>query len=129
MKFLGRLARWLLRPVKQSRALRYAQPDLLAYYWDGSVPLSREIRDISLSGAYLYTNERWYPGTLIRLILRRKQADADQSTLRESIRVLCQVVRVDAQGMGVRFIAPDRKTRKALKRFMSPGNLDQTRNR
>ena len=40
-------------------------------YWDGSVPAGHQLRDVSLAGAYLYTSERWYPGTIIRLLLQR----------------------------------------------------------
>ena len=36
------------------------------HYWDGSAPEGRQIRDISESGAYIYTPERWYLGTIIR---------------------------------------------------------------
>lgn len=44
------------------------------YYWDGATPVGHQLRDISLSGAYLYTPERWYPGTIIRLLLQKGPA-------------------------------------------------------
>jgi PilZ domain len=118
MKLVTRLAQWLLQPSKRGRSTRYVQPGLVAYYWDGSVSLPHEIRDISSTGAYLSTTERWYPGTVIQLTLRRNQADTRQNAPAEFIIVPCEVVRHDSNGVGLRFIAPDRETRKALKHFI-----------
>jgi len=68
------LSRWLENEdSKKRRAPRLVEPALVVYYWDGSVPEGRRIRDISSSGAYVVTPERWYIGTIVRLILQLKQ--------------------------------------------------------
>jgi PilZ domain len=118
MKLVGRLAQWLLQPSKQGRSPRYVQPGLVAYYWDGSVSLPHEIRDISLTGAYLCTTERWHPGTVIQLTLRRNRGDTYRNASTEFMIVSCEVVRHDRTGVGLRFIAPNRGTRKLLKHFI-----------
>src|SRR6185503_7271826 len=65
------LSRWLENEdSKKRRAPRLVEPALVVYYWDGSVPEGRRIRDISSSGAYVVTPERWYIGTIVRLILQ-----------------------------------------------------------
>jgi hypothetical protein len=55
------------------RAPRSTKPEVLVHYWDGSAPEGRHLRDISESGAYIYTPERWYIGTIIRIILQGYQ--------------------------------------------------------
>jgi PilZ domain-containing protein len=117
MKFVGRLAQWLLQPSGPSRSPRYVQPGLVAYYWAGSVSLPHEIRDISVTGAYLCTTEPWHAGTLIHSTFSRNRAE-DQNAPAEFIVITCEVVRRDADGLGVRFIPPDRKTRRVLNDFI-----------
>jgi hypothetical protein len=119
MKFVGRLTRWLLHPPSRGRSWRYVQPGLVAYYWGGSESLPHEIRDISVTGAYLCTTERWYPGTLIQSTLSRNHGE-HQNASTEFIIVNCEVVRQDGDGIGVRFISPDRKTRRVLNDFIRP---------
>ena len=49
---------------------RMVQPEVVVHYWDGSAPEGRCLRDISQAGAYIYTTDRWYPGTIIRIVLQ-----------------------------------------------------------
>ena len=117
MKFVRRLAQWLLQPSSRDRSPRYVQPGFVAYYWGGSESLPHEIRDISASGAYVCTTERWYPGTLLQSTLSRNQGE-HQTASTEFIIITCEVVRHDGDGIGVRFISPDRKTRRVLNDFI-----------
>ena len=69
---IGKMKGWLAGEREEPRrALRIPHPEILVYYWDGSAPEGRRIHDISHSGAYICTPERWYPGTIIRLILQK----------------------------------------------------------
>jgi Flp pilus assembly protein TadG len=78
---------------------------LVAYYWDGSNPIAHRIRNINMSGAYLVTDQRWYPGTIVRITLQRSgHKDVDE---RDAIAVQAQVVRADTDGVGLRFILPE----------------------
>ncbi|HEY6764483.1 MAG TPA: hypothetical protein VI386_06905, partial [Candidatus Sulfotelmatobacter sp.] len=46
-------------------------PLLVAYYWDGAAPTSHKIQNISSTGFYLTTKERWLPGTMVTMTLQR----------------------------------------------------------
>ena len=71
---LKKMAQWLLQEDKEPRhATRSSSPELVVHYWDGSAPEGRQLRDISESGAYIYTPERWYLGTIVRIILQGYQ--------------------------------------------------------
>ena len=69
--FMAALTHWLKGGTPDARfAPRIAEPSIFVYYWDGSVPEARRIRDISPTGAYILTDEHWYPGTIVRPIFR-----------------------------------------------------------
>jgi Flp pilus assembly protein TadG len=86
-------------------AERRESPPLIAYYWDGAAPRAHEIRDISPCGLFVKTEERWYPGTLVRLILQRTDSSADTSE--RSIAILAKAVRWGADGVGLASISSE----------------------
>jgi hypothetical protein len=123
-----RFLRWLFR-VNQCRAKRYSTPDLVAYYFTGGAPHSFQVGDISASGLYLLTPERWTLGTLIQMTLHMK--DGSSGSPKDSIRVLSELVRFDENGAGFSFVLPDYEylcayglrpeevlDRKSIERFM-----------
>jgi uncharacterized protein (UPF0333 family) len=116
MQLVNRLKEWLRESPERRRAERHEKSGTVAYYWDGSVPLPREIRDISLSGVYLRTPERWYPGTIVKLTLRSNGAGAGAAG--ESIEVCCRVVRHGPDGVGLQFISQEVNQRNGLHRFV-----------
>lgn len=100
-----RLLRWLFPEVNQRRALRYPTPGLVAYYWTGGAPHSYHVGDMSATGLFLLTKERWAPGTLIQMTLQ--QQDGKQHGPQNSICVLSEVVRWSENGAGFNFILTD----------------------
>jgi hypothetical protein len=77
-------------------------PNLVAHYWDGAAPLAHHIRDISSTGLYLLTEQRWYPGTLVRILLQRTSvAETDPD---RSITVNAKVVRSGSDGVGLALV-------------------------
>ena len=67
----GRLVRWLLLgQADKTKDHREPATGLVAFFWTGGVPEAHVIRDVSSSGLYLITSERWYLGTVVRLTLR-----------------------------------------------------------
>lgn len=115
---------------ERRKAERRAIPGLVAYYWDGGAPVAHSVRNISLTGMYLLTGQRWYPGTVMTMRLQQMDsADADPD---HSIAVHARVVRSDIDGVSLAFISPvasrstdggkDAKNnavdKKALDRFM-----------
>lgn len=123
-----RVLRWLFPDVNQRRAKRYPTPGLVAYYWTGGAPHSYQVGDMSATGLFLLTKERWAPGTLIQMTLQRQDGMSRQD---ESICVLSEVVRWGENGSGFNFVLSDYENvldygiqpieavnRKSVERFM-----------
>ncbi len=87
------------------KAPRTRAPGLAAYYWTGATPKAHAVRDISATGLYLVTEERWYPGTLILMTLQEK-GDEEQNA-EHSIAVRSRAVRWGTDGVGLQFIPFD----------------------
>jgi PilZ domain len=87
------------------RAERELSPDLAAHYWTGGTPIEHNIRDISSSGLFLVTEERWYPGTLLIVTLQRK--DKAEDSPERSISVQSKAVRWGSDGVGLEFVVLD----------------------
>jgi hypothetical protein len=100
-----RFLRWLFPEVNQRRAVRYPTPGLVAYYWTGGAPHSYHVGDMSATGLFLLTKERWAPGTLIQMTLQPQ--DGRQHHADSSICVLSEVVRWSENGAGFNFILRD----------------------
>ena len=100
-----RFLRWLFPDVNQRRAKRYSTPGVVAYYWTGGAPYSYHVGDMSATGLFLLTKERWAPGTLIQMTLQRQDGRINNSD--SSICVLSEVVRWGENGAGFNFILSD----------------------
>jgi len=87
---------------ERRRAERRAVPGLVAYYWDGGPPVRHPIREISLTGMYLLTEERWYLGTGV--MMRLQQMDSNQDDPDHSIAVHARAVRWGTDGVGMAFL-------------------------
>ncbi len=72
-----------------------------------SAPEAHGIRDISSSGLYIVTEERWYPGTLVLMTLQR--TEGGEQVAERSISVLSRAVRWGQDGVGLQFILSDSK--------------------
>jgi Flp pilus assembly protein TadG len=100
------------------------------YYWDGSVPAGHQLRDVSPTGAYLYTSERWYPGTIIRLLLQEEHETANGGdTLAGtaatatagpvSASITAKVVRHGSDGVAVEFLFRSSEDRRLLEKLIA----------
>ena len=100
------LKSWLEELMSQDRRKNQRQisPPLVAYYWDGASPSAHPIRDISPTGLYLLTEQRWYPGTMITMTLQR--IGNANSASGDSVAVQSKVVRLGADGVGLAFVRP-----------------------
>jgi uncharacterized membrane protein (UPF0127 family) len=108
------LQNWL--SSDRRRAARQPLPGLVAYYWTGSAPRAYQIADISASGFYLLTEERWFPGTMVLMTLQR--TDSSGKNLDDSIAVQSRVVRWGSDGLGLAFV---------VSRSIDPGSGDSIR--
>jgi hypothetical protein len=119
------------------KSSRSSAPPLVAYFWNGDEPVAHPVQNVSPTGFFLLTQERWLLGTLLMITLQRTKTDA---TLPDcSVIVMSKVVRHEQDGVGFAFIpvestppgqqpgtgshAADRKT---LDRFLQ--RLERDRN-
>lgn len=119
-----RLIKWLANgsddPADLRHAPRIPEPGVVVYYWDGATPSGRQLRDISLTGAYLYTPERWYPGTVVRLLIQPREsspADAGEPPP-GSVSLQARVVWHGADGMALEFLFHGPADRKILEELV-----------
>ncbi len=120
---VGKVKGWLLQEDEEPRrALRIAQPEIVVYYWDGSAPEGRRIHDLSETGAYICTPERWYLGTIVRLILQGYAAampNDGAAAPRASTCVRARVVRHGSDGVAVEFVFRNDEEEKRFRSFMA----------
>ena len=106
------MRRWLeqlmiSKEKERRRGERQPSPPLVVYYWDGAAPAAHPVRDVSLTGMYLATEQGWYPNTLIRMTVVRTlkaKADADRS-----IQLTGRMVRSESDGVGLAFVLRESK--------------------
>ena len=115
-----RLIKWLANqpddPAELRNAPRIQEPGVVVYYWDGATPSGRQLRDISLTGAYLYTAERWYKGTVVRLLIQPKESSPDDAGNPPpgSVSLQARVVWHGPDGMALEFLFQGPADRKIL---------------
>jgi hypothetical protein len=104
---------WLQRllnpgPPEPRKAQRECLDGLAAYFFTGGNPAPHAVRDISRTGLYVLTEERWYPGTVVRMTLTdRRQQGAELSMM-----VYASVVRWGNDGVGLQFVLADEKNQR-----------------
>ncbi len=106
---------WLTRllrvdPVDPRNTSRTSLPGLIAYFFTGGTPVGHPVRDISPTGMFIVTEERWYPGTVIRVTL----TDRHNPTAERSITVNAKAVRWGSDGVGLEFVLDGTNRRKSL---------------
>jgi hypothetical protein len=109
-----RILRWLFpelviheapEPRERRRADRQSLPGLIAYFFTGGAPLPHKIGNISVTGFYLHTEERWMPGTIVRMTLQKLGSRGDDPS--DTITVNSKIVRWGPDGEGFEFILTD----------------------
>lgn len=86
-------------------AARHPSPPLMAFYWDGGIPIPHAVPDISRTGLFVKTAERWHPRTLLRVTLQKKSNDPLLPD--ETITLQCRVVRTGNEGVGMAFMVAE----------------------
>ncbi|MGP8268759.1 MAG: PilZ domain-containing protein [Terracidiphilus sp.] len=89
------------------KAPREPTPGLAAYYWSGGNAEPHSVRDVSSTGLYVVTEERWYPGTLVLMTLQ--DSEGGQEATERSIQVHSRAVRCGSDGVGLQFIVSKSK--------------------
>lgn len=103
-----RFKRWLnpVAPVAgdRRRAHRRYVPGMVAHYYTGGAPTPHEVADISLTGFYLLTEDRWMPETMIQMSLQKPCAKGER---KQCITVLSKIVRRGSDGVAAQFVMPE----------------------
>jgi PilZ domain len=95
------LQRWLSADPLEPRSYpREVLPEVVAYFFNGGAPVPCGVRNVSLSGMYINTNERWYLGTIVRMTLTDRRMPVSE----RAITVNGMVVRWGDDGVGVHFV-------------------------
>jgi len=81
---------------------RLVNPPLIAHYWTGGPPRAHKIADLSSTGLYLVTNDRWRPGTRILITLQR--TDEERNPRDRGLAVEFMILRWGRDGLGGVFI-------------------------
>jgi len=84
--------------------------------------MAHKVQAIDSDGLYLITDQRWYPGTLIMLLLQREDVPATDPD--RAITVKAQVVGSDENGVSLRLVPPEKQGRD-LTREALPGGADK----
>lgn len=93
-------------PPEPRKAQRESLSWLIAYFFTGGSPVAHLVRDVSLTGLYVFTEERWYLGTVVRITL----TDRRQPTADRSLTLNASVVRLGTDGVGLQFLLQDSKS-------------------
>jgi hypothetical protein len=101
---------WLQRfldpePPDPRKAQRETLSGLVAYFFTGGRPEAQTVRDISATGVFVHTEERWYPGTVVRITL----TDQHDPAYERSLTLNAKVVRAAEDGVGFQFLLRDDK--------------------
>jgi hypothetical protein len=130
LRALDKMKQWLLleEDEERRRALRRTNPEMVVHYWDGSAPKARHIRDISKTGAYIYSPERWYIGTIVRLILQGYRTAVRKDGAIAPLASACvpaRIVRHGSDGVAVEFVFCNKSEAAAFQTFLAeiPGAL------
>ena len=102
----SRIKQWLnpvTTPGNRRRAERRYVPGMVAHYFTGGAPKPQAIADISMTGLYLLTDERWMTGTMIQMTMQKPSKRGGK----QSITVLSRIVRRGSDGVGAEFVMPE----------------------
>jgi PilZ domain-containing protein len=91
-------------PQDRRRSERRISPELAAYLWIGTLPQQAGIRDISSTGVYVVTRERWTPGDVVSMTLQRK--GPLEGNFERRVAVQARAVRWGDDGIGMSFVLP-----------------------
>ncbi len=92
------------RQREHRRAPRITDPGLVGFYFSGGHSQPHQIRNLSVMGFFMVTNERWLPGTVIRITLQIIGSAGDDP--RDTLTVLSRVVNWGPDGGGFEFVMP-----------------------
>jgi c-di-GMP-binding flagellar brake protein YcgR len=122
MRLFNSLKGTLERMNDRRRAARIPEPMIIAYFWNGAEPVPHRLRDVSQTGAYMYTAERWYVGTILQLTLDADRPGDNKNRTQgagETMTLWSKVIRHGSDGVGLEFLIVKRTRQNELERFLT----------
>jgi hypothetical protein len=108
---------WLRRHVERREAPRKLVANLTAHYWEGTGAAGHRVRDISTSGAFIYADFKWMPGTIVTMTLRLEDRVAESGSPAVAV-ARAKVIRHAENGVGVQFLWSDKNEQTRLATFV-----------
>ena len=105
------------RQRERRQAPRRITVNLDANYWDGKCAASHIVRDVSASGAFVFADFKWPPGTIVTLILQL-EGQVGSGVPLATLPVRTRVVRCAPHGFGVQLLCSSMAERKTLADFL-----------
>ncbi len=106
----------LERMDDRRRAPRITNPLVHAYFWNGAAPIPHQLGNISRTGAYIYTPERWYLGTIVQTTF---DVDRNDDAPIPTVTVWSKIVRHGSDGVAMDFVIVKRIHREALEALLA----------
>lgn len=116
------MKRTLERMDDRRLAPRIANPVVCAYFWNGAAPVPHPLGDISRTGAYMYTIERWYLGTIVQITLDANRNETElksPESAAPTVTVWSKIVRHGADGVGMEFVLVKRSHREQFESLLT----------
>ena len=114
------------------RSPRITNPLVHAYFWNGAAPIALRLGDISRTGAYIYTPERWYLGTIVQTTFdadRNEKASNGPDPPISSVTVWSKIVRHGSDGVAMDFVIVKRIQREKIDALLATvRSLSQEKN-
>jgi hypothetical protein len=105
----------------ERRGARVAAPDLDVYYSLGLEQKRARIKNISPTGVFLLTDDRWPPDSIVPLVLQNRSPIAKDSDVQ--VRIPAKVVRDGDDGVGMEFVLESISTAQWLALFSNAVSL------
>jgi hypothetical protein len=104
--------------TERRRGPRLQIEGLVAYYWTGSIPKPKVVRNVGLYGACIVAADTFYPRTVLQIVLEDADKNRDDGLPTPHICVCGRVCRKTSNGFCVEFLFSDYRERLAVRRFL-----------
>jgi hypothetical protein len=121
MAMWATLKRWMASEERRQED-RMKVP-LVALFQNGGAPKPHPVKDVTAKGAYIVTNERWYAGTIVNMMLHYDPFYTQVAEIAgrpgAAIRMRARLMRSSEDGIGVQFVYLSRQERELFREFLA----------
>jgi len=113
------LRQWAARQLDRREAPRKMVENIAANYFDGTgaAAASHVVRDVSASGAFIFADFQWPPGTIVTLTMELNRASYSHRPPTPVV-LRTKVVRCTPNGLGVQFLLEKKAEHQTLANFL-----------